>query len=90
MPFKDKIVKSLESTKCLLSDVISRLQLKRKNFKVFKSNSSDDIDNFWEVLQLVDPLLIRKDTRKKDIEGKQGLKASYDHCCHSRHYFFFN
>ena len=32
-PFKDEIAKSLDSTISLLSDVISRLQLKRKSFR---------------------------------------------------------
>ena len=87
-PFKDKIAKSLESMISLLSDVISHLQLKGKKFQVYDSSSSEDIYNFWEVLQLIEPLLTRNDTRKKDIADKDGLKAFYEHCCHSRHYFF--
>ena len=87
-PFKDEIAKSLESTISLLSDVISRLQLKGKKFQLYESSSSEDIDNFWEVLQLIEPLLTRNDTTKKDITNKDGLKAFYEHCCRSRHYFF--
>ena len=87
-PFKDEIAKSLESTISLLSDVISRLQLKGKKFQVYDNSSSEDIHNFWEVLQLIEPLLTRNDTRKKDIADKDGLKAFYEHCCRSRHYFF--
>ena len=63
-PFKDKIAKSLESMISLLSDVISHLQLKGKKFQVYDSSSSEDIHNFWEVLQLIEPLLMRNDTRK--------------------------
>ena len=40
---------------------------------------------FWN---LVDPSLTREDTKKKDIENKLKLKAFYQHCCRSRHYFF--
>ncbi len=66
-PFKDEICTSLDSTKSLLSDVISRLQLKGKKFKVFESCSDEDIDNFWEVLQLIEPRLTREDTKKKTL-----------------------
>lgn len=58
-PLKDEIAKSLESTISLLSDVISRLQLKGKKFQVYESSSSENIDNFWEVLQLIEPLLTK-------------------------------
>ena len=69
-PFKDEIAKSLQFTSSLLSDVISCLQLKGKKFQVYGSSSSEDIHNFWEVLELIEPLLTRNDTRKKDISDK--------------------
>ena len=87
-PFKNEIAKSLESMISLLSDVISRLQLKGEKFQVYDNSSSEDIHNFWVVLQLIEPLLTRNDTRKKDIADKDGLKAFYEHYCCSRHYFF--
>ena len=37
---------------------------------LYESSSNEDIDNFWEVLPLIEPLLTRNDTRKKDIEDK--------------------
>ena len=37
---------------------------------------------------MIEPLLTRNDTTKKDITNKDGLKAFYEHCCRSRHYFF--
>lgn len=87
--FKEEICKSLQSTTTLLSDEISRLELKEKKFKMYESCSSEDIHAFWEVLLLVEPLLTRTDTRKKDVSNKDSLKAFYEHCCHSlRHYFF--
>lgn len=45
-PFKDEIVKSLESIISLLSDVISRLQLKGKKFKLYESSSNEDMGGF--------------------------------------------
>ena len=86
-PFKGEISKSLESITSLLSDVISLLQLKEKKFQVYESSSSEHIDNFWEVLQLIEPLLTIKDTTKKDTTNKDGLKAFYEHCYRSRHFF---
>ena len=72
----------------LLTDVISRLELKGKKFKVYESCLDDEIQTFWEVLQLIEPLLTRDDTTKKDIRDKENLKIFYDHCCRTRHYFF--
>ena len=87
-PYKEDILKSLNPTVSLLSDVISRLELKQKKFQVYESSSNEDIQAFWEVLELVDPSLTREDTKKKDIENKLKLKEFYQHCCRSRHYFF--
>ena len=55
---------------------------------MYESSSNEDIQAFWEVLELVDPSLTREDTKKKDIENKLKLKEFYQHCCRSRHYFF--
>ena len=87
-PFKEEIHKSVEPTISLLTDIIHRLELKGKKFKLYDSCSSDDILDFWEVLQLIAPLLSRNDTTKKDVRDKDDLKVFYEHCCRLRHYFF--
>ena len=86
--FKEDVAKSLESTITLLCDVICRLELKGKKGEIYEGSSSAEIQEFWEVLQLIEPLLTREDTRKKHVSDKEGLKAFYEHCCVTLHYFF--
>jgi len=57
--FRQDIAKSLEPTTALLSGVIHQLEPKRKKFEVYESSSS-------EVLQLIEPLLTRGDTRTQE------------------------
>ena len=45
-PFKEDISQSLASTVTLLNDVICRLELKGKKFKVYDSCSVEDIQEF--------------------------------------------
>ena len=52
------------------------------------SSSSDDIQNFWEVLQTVDTTLTRDDTTEKAIKDKPDLQVFFNHCCQVRHYSF--
>ena len=49
---------------------------------MFEGASDDEIENFWEVLQLVDDSLCRDDTSKSTLEEKP------NHCCQIRHYSF--
>ena len=65
--YKEEISKSVQSTVSLLTDVICRLELKGKKFKVYESCSDEEIQTFWEVLQLIEPQLTRGDTTKKLI-----------------------
>ncbi len=83
--------KSLQAMISLLSDIVRRLELKKKKFEMFErasDASDDDILNFWEVLQTVDSTLTRDDTTKKNIKNKDDLKSFFDHCCQARHYSF--
>ena len=56
-----RYLESLKPTVSLLSDVITHLELKQKKFQVYESSSNDEIQAFWEVLELVDPSLTRED-----------------------------
>ncbi len=85
---KEEIKKSLQAMISLLSDIVRRLELKKKKFEIFESASDDDILNFWELLQTVDSTLTRDDTTKKNIKNKDDLKSFFDHCCQARHYSF--
>ena len=87
-PFQEEIRKSLEPTVTLLNDVVHRLELKGKKFRTFDSLSAEEIQEFWDVLNVVEPLLSTTDKRKKDITDKSNLQSFYNHCCRTRTYFF--
>ena len=86
--YKGDVKKSFVPTITLLTDIVQRLELKGKKFKVFSGATEEDIQNFWEVLLTIDSTLTREETTKKSIKGKEDLAAFLDHCCVARHYFF--
>ena len=56
--FKDSAIDSMESVKVKLSQIPLRLKLKDKEFKVFTSATSQELDNFCTALLVLMPLLI--------------------------------
>jgi len=67
--------------------VVRRLELKGKTFKTFDSLSPHEIQEFWDELNIIEPLSTTI-KRKKDIVDKTNLHSFYNHCCRARTYFF--
>ena len=80
-PYKEDIKQSLLPTKELISDVLSRLQLKSKKFKTFNSASDEEIAALWELLHKIDHSL------SVDVGVSTcSLVQFISHCCTFRKY----
>lgn len=79
---------SIQSTKCLLETLLSRLKLKGIPFQVFHAASAVDMDTQWNHLLKIEPLLTKGDTNASVIPLRPGLKQFLNHCCMDRRYFF--
>ena len=78
---------SIAPVKILLSNVLQRLKLHDKQFRVF-SAATDDLKN-WSELDSVDKSLeYGGQYRKKCLESDPDLVNFISHCCKSRHYSF--
>ena len=78
---------SLQSTKCLLETLFSRLKLKGIPFQVFHAASAVDMDSRWNHLLKIELLLSKDDTNASIIPLRPGLKRFLSHCCVDRRYF---
>lgn len=85
---RDEASGSLKPAVDNLHDVFKRLELKGKSFEIYKAAAEDEIQEFWEVLLLVDATLKTEDTTKKSIKQKTDMCAFMKHCCKIRHYSF--
>ena len=84
--FRESAIDSMASVKVKLTQILLWLKLKDKDFKVFTSASSQELDKFCTALLVFDASL--------DVSIKKGqagqyprLQAFIQHCCHQRHYF---
>ena len=57
--FKEDVQKALQPPNELLKSIIQRLELKDRKFQVFQTASQKEIQDFWEVLLLIDSSLTR-------------------------------
>ena len=87
-PFKLEVQESIQQPIDLIADVMSRLELKGKKFVVEQASSENEVEAFWEVLQLVEPSLSLDDTSREKIKDKNRLQSFFNHCCQERHYSF--
>ena len=85
---RDEASGSLKPAVDHLHDVFKRLELKGKSFEIYKAAAEDEIQEFWEVLLLVDATLESEDTTKKSIKQKTDMCAFMKHCYKIRHYSF--
>ncbi|XP_019863660.1 PREDICTED: uncharacterized protein LOC109592718 [Amphimedon queenslandica] len=69
LSFKEDVQKALQPPIELLKSIILRLELKDKKFEVFESASQKEIQDFWEVLLLIDSSLTRDHSSKASIEN---------------------
>ena len=61
---KEEVKESLKLPLQLLRDITSRLKLKGENFIPVESADNEEIEDFWEVLLLIDDSLQRSDSAK--------------------------
>jgi hypothetical protein len=87
--FKATVLDSIAPVKVLLTQLFERLQLKEESFKPIAAASEEDIDAIWNLIQEIEPSLVRGESlRKEHLLHKEGLRKFIDHCCIRRHYFF--
>ena len=87
--FKATVLDSIAPVKVLLTQLFERLQLKEESFKPITAASEEDIDAIWNLVQEVEPSLVRGESlRKEHLLHKEGLRKFIDHCCVRRHYIF--
>ena len=84
--FKD-VQKALQPPIELLKSIIVQLELLDKKFSVFESASQKEIQDFSEVLLLIDSSLTREHSSKASIEKLDNLQKFLSHCCCFEKYF---
>ena len=83
---KNNVAESLSQPKELLNSILKRLQLHGRKFEVFQSASESEIDDFWEILLLIDASLTKNDTTKSSLQKFTALNEFMSHCCTFRKY----
>ena len=87
--FTEEVLDSIAPVKILLSDIITRLQLKGKPFGVYAAASEEEIEEVWNALHQIDSSLKYGDTyRKASLKSHPSLCEFISHCCQIRHYSF--
>ena len=86
--FKEAFADSMATVKALLFEVFQRLKLKDDPIKVFLPAKESEIENVWKNILSVDNTVTKKDTAKKVLLSKNGLKKFFEHCCSLSHYSF--
>ena len=87
--FDQQVMDSITPTKVILSDITCRLQLKDQQFAVGISATSENMDDLWKELSVIDPDF--KITHDASVSAKDltpRLVEMFHHCCRERHYFF--
>jgi hypothetical protein len=79
--FKNAIVETLEPVKELISHILQRLELKGKKFTVTHSSSESEINEMWELLLNIEPLLTMENLTRKSLEKLPTLNNFMKHCC---------
>lgn len=85
---KEEVKESLKPALQLLRDITSRLKLKGESFIPVESADNQEIEDFWEVLLLVEDSLQQSDSAKAILSSRPKLKEFLEHCCQQRHYSF--
>ena len=77
--FKDSALDSIAPVKVLLTQLFERLQLKEESFKPITAASEEDINAIWNLIQEVEPSLVRGESLRKEHLHKEGLRKFIDH-----------
>lgn len=85
---KEEVRESLKPPLQFLRDITSRLKLKGESFILVESADDQEIEDFWEVLLLIEDSLQQSDSAKAILSSRPKLKEFLEHCCQLRHYSF--
>ncbi len=85
--FRDAAVQSMDPVKLKLTQVMQRLTLKEKKFKVFYSATAEQIETFCTAVLALDNSLSMS-IKKAKVGQYPNLQSLLEHCCRQRHYFF--
>ena len=85
---KESFLASVKPAILLLSETLSRLELKGRQFKITGSLSEVDIGSLFSHIHSVDPEVARSHTEKRHLSSLPSLKSFLGHCCQTRQYFF--
>jgi len=86
--YKADLEMSLQSPIELLTSITEWLELKGKKFHVFNSATENEISDFWESLNFIDPSIEESDSSKAVLSSGPQLQAFMEHCCQQCHYSF--
>ena len=87
--YKEDVKLSLSPTKELISDVLKRLELKRKKFEIFNSASDEEISDLWDCLLKIDRSLSQDvNISQSTLKSFPSLVEFISHCCTFRKYSF--
>ena len=78
----------MEQPKSLLSGMYSRLKLKDVPLSTFSSASDEQMDELFQELKSIEPLIERSHQLQAVLKQCPRLSAFLDHCCQSRWYSF--
>ena len=85
--YKEDVKLSLSPTKELISDVLKRLELKRKKFEIFNSASDEEISDLWDCLLKIDRSLSQDvNISQSTLKSFPSLVEFISHCCTFRKY----
>ena len=84
--FTSEVSSSLSPSKDLLNSIMTRLELKGRQFNIFQSAPESEIDSFFNILLKIDSSLSKSNTTKKSIEKCTCLQSFISHCCIFRRY----
>lgn len=79
---------SLQPTMCLLTEVITRLNLKEEPVLVQTPSNKEEITSLGKCIHEIDPTIQITDTRKEPLKSHKQLQDYMKHCCVQRQYFF--
>jgi hypothetical protein len=84
--YEDGVRGALAPAKELLSNIFKRLELKGKSFEIFESATSQEIEEFWNILLSVDASINSTNVTKASLAKFKSLNQFISHCCTFRRY----
>ncbi|XP_019855518.1 PREDICTED: uncharacterized protein LOC109584280 [Amphimedon queenslandica] len=83
---QDAVIETLKPVKELLNSTLQRLELKGKAFQIFDSASKTELEDFWSILLVIEPLLTEDSPSKEALKSYPSLVKFIQHCCSFKKY----